>query len=167
MKLAITFLALLLLAHPGTAQTPQHQHDPQVRPEAPAPNCLDRVRQASVALDRAAQQIESGRQLNDPAALRASTDNLQLTIAEARQQLQQCFVSAGAASAPAPPATGHEHHAETPAAAVKEAIDPVCQMKVDPKTAPTATYQGQTYYFCSTRDRDIFLKNPAQFIKKE
>src|SRR5687768_2018977 len=132
MKLAITLLSLLLLGHPGTAQTPQHQHDPQVRPEAPAPDCLDRVRQAAVALDRAAQQIESGRQLNDPAALRASTDRLQLTIAEAKQQLQQCFVSAGATSPAAAPATGHEHHAATPDAAVKEAVDPVCQMKVDP-----------------------------------
>lgn len=36
-----------------------------------------------------------------------------------------------------------------------------CSPKIDPKSAAKTTYQGKTYYFCSTKDRDEFLKNPA------
>jgi YHS domain-containing protein len=47
-----------------------------------------------------------------------------------------------------------------------EQLDPVCQMKVDPKTAPQTTYKGTTYYFCSEADKATFLKNPEAYIKK-
>jgi YHS domain-containing protein len=31
--------------------------------------------------------------------------------------------------------------------------------------APTATYQGKVYYFCSAADRDAFVKDPAVYLK--
>jgi Cu+-exporting ATPase len=37
------------------------------------------------------------------------------------------------------------------------AIDPICGMEVDEKTALSAEYEGQTYYFCSPGCRDQFL----------
>jgi YHS domain-containing protein len=36
--------------------------------------------------------------------------------------------------------------------------DPVCEMKVDPKTALQYTHQGHTYYFCAPACRRSFIK---------
>lgn len=44
--------------------------------------------------------------------------------------------------------------------------DPVCGMSVDPKTALSATHEGQTYYFCSAGCKKQFEDNPAQYIKR-
>ncbi len=41
---------------------------------------------------------------------------------------------------------------------------PVCQMEVDPATAPTATYRGTTYYFCVPAHKAVFDKTPEQFL---
>ena len=39
--------------------------------------------------------------------------------------------------------------------------------KVDEKTAPAqTTYQGKTYYFCSTECKDTFTANPGKYAKK-
>lgn len=47
-----------------------------------------------------------------------------------------------------------------------QAVDPVCGMAVDPKTAASATHEGMTYYFCSEEDKARFLKDPAGYAKK-
>jgi YHS domain-containing protein len=65
-----------------------------------------------------------------------------------------------AAEAPA----GHEiTTAANPAARL---ADLMCQPPVEPKTAPRATYKGKAYYFCSTADRDLFLKAPAEYLQR-
>ena len=46
------------------------------------------------------------------------------------------------------------------------ARDPVCQMAVPGKTAPTLTYQGTTYHFCSAGCRENFRRHPAQYARK-
>ena len=53
------------------------------------------------------------------------------------------------------------------AAATATLVDPVCGMEVDKATATTATYKGQTYYFCSEDDKAKFLKNPEQYAAKK
>ena len=46
------------------------------------------------------------------------------------------------------------------------AIDPVCKMQVDEKTAAgKSEYQGRTYYFCSTSCKARFDKEPEKFSK--
>jgi YHS domain-containing protein len=50
---------------------------------------------------------------------------------------------------------------------VQTALDPSklsCSPKIDPKTAAKTTYQRKTYYFCSVKDRDEFLTNPAMSL---
>jgi YHS domain-containing protein len=48
------------------------------------------------------------------------------------------------------------------------AIDPVCKMQVDPKTAAAETeYQGRTYYFCSPGCKVAFEKDPKKYLKEE
>jgi YHS domain-containing protein len=45
------------------------------------------------------------------------------------------------------------------------ATDPVCGLSVEKDPQLSATYHGQTFYFCSNRDRDTFRKNPAKYVK--
>ncbi len=48
------------------------------------------------------------------------------------------------------------------------AIDPVCLMEVDEKTAPAkAEYQGKTYYFCAPGCKREFEQNPGQFVSQQ
>jgi P-type Cu+ transporter len=55
-------------------------------------------------------------------------------------------------------------HGEKPVAA-GSAIDPVCGMTVDPKTAKHKTdYKGQTYYFCAAGCKTKFIASPAKYL---
>ena len=48
------------------------------------------------------------------------------------------------------------------------AIDPVCGMEVDERSAEEkSTYQGQTYYFCSSDCREEFDSSPDEYIGPE
>lgn len=45
------------------------------------------------------------------------------------------------------------------------AIDPVCGMEVDEKTATGQSgYQGKTYYFCSVGCKQAFDKAPEKYL---
>jgi YHS domain-containing protein len=47
------------------------------------------------------------------------------------------------------------------------AIDPVCGMSVDEKTAPAqANHQGKTYYFCSEDCKTKFQQQPDKYTKQ-
>lgn len=46
------------------------------------------------------------------------------------------------------------------------AVDPVCRMMVDEKTARyTSEYQGKKYYFCNPGCKKRFDAEPAKFAK--
>ena len=45
------------------------------------------------------------------------------------------------------------------------AIDPVCKMEVDEKTAQwTSEYKGTTYYFCAPGCKASFDKDPEKYL---
>lgn len=45
------------------------------------------------------------------------------------------------------------------------AIDPVCGMQVDEKTAAaTYEYKGKTYYFCAVGCKAAFEKDPEKYL---
>ena len=45
------------------------------------------------------------------------------------------------------------------------ALDPVCGMRVDPEhAAAKSTYQGQSYYFCSTGCQAKFDGDPEKYL---
>ncbi len=47
------------------------------------------------------------------------------------------------------------------------AIDPVCGMTVDEKTAKfKSEYKGMMYYFCAPGCKKEFEKNPERFLQK-
>jgi YHS domain-containing protein len=44
------------------------------------------------------------------------------------------------------------------------AVDPICKMEVDPKTAKwKSTYNGKEYYFCAPGCKKTFDKNPGKY----
>ena len=48
------------------------------------------------------------------------------------------------------------------------AIDPVCKMEVDEKTAEyKSEYDGVTYYFCAKACKIEFDENPDEFLKSD
>lgn len=45
------------------------------------------------------------------------------------------------------------------------AVDPVCKMDVDEKTAKwKSVYQGKEYFFCAPGCKKTFDKNPGKFL---
>jgi YHS domain-containing protein len=48
------------------------------------------------------------------------------------------------------------------------AIDPVCKMEVDEKSAAaTSEYKGTTYYFCAPGCKASFDKDPEKYLGSE
>lgn len=133
--------------------------------------CMEAQQYISALADRANARLEAARQSNNPQELRAAVADLQVALIDIRNRAAACGPLQPAGQA-ADPHAGHATGAAaapapTTSPASSEAIDPVCSMKVDPKVAPKADYQGKTYYFCSETDRQVFLKDPAKFVKKE
>lgn len=143
--------------------------------------CVQSQQQAMALVDAANQRIERARQTNDAAAMRSVVDELQATLATVRSQLASCAQLAAAAPAAdahagdvmpccgAQPSTasgeGHAGHVMPAAPAANLVKDPRCREEVDPRTAPQASHEGRTDYFCSESDRQRFVANPAQYLQ--
>ena len=41
----------------------------------------------------------------------------------------------------------------------------VCDMDVNPATAPKSVYKGKTYYFCMDDHKQLFDKSPDKYIE--
>lgn len=74
--------------------------------------------------------------------------------------------SAPAPGATATPTTPGAGEPRLPVVEAERVIDPACAAAIDLVNAPKATYQRKVYYFCSTADRDEFVKDPAAYLKK-
>ena len=60
-----------------------------------------------------------------------------------------------------------EESAKKAAKPEAKAVDPVCGMTVDPKTADKSVYKGKTYYFCSRSEKRQFDKTPEKYLAKK
>lgn len=58
----------------------------------------------------------------------------------------------------------NEMYAKVPDSTDEHPIDPVCEMEVDPKSAPKSVYKGKTYYFCSDGDKSAFEAAPEKYL---
>ena len=53
---------------------------------------------------------------------------------------------------------------EVPGVPRSMAIDPICKMEVDPRTAKwKSTYNGKEYFFCAPGCKKAFDKNPEKY----
>jgi YHS domain-containing protein len=154
--------------------------------------CVESQRQSLGLVDAANARLESARQSNSPTEIRAALSDLQRGLIDMRTVLSRCTeLQQALASAPAATTAGHDMSnmpaappAASPAAPksgstagqgaasphmvmVQTAFDAAkltCSPKIDPKTAAKATYEGKTYYFCSTKDRNEFLTDPKMSL---
>src|SRR5882762_8041587 len=55
-------------------------------------------------------------------------------------------------------------YATTPVSTAEHPLCPVCQMDVDPATAPKSLFKGKIYYFCSPDDKKTFDAAPDKFV---
>ena len=60
-----------------------------------------------------------------------------------------------------------EHTHQHGSATAETAIDPVCEMTVDPRTARSVEHDGKSYYFCSEGCRTKFLADPAKYLNRK
>ena len=123
--------------------------------------CVQSQQQVMALVDAANQRIELARQTNEPAAMRNAVDEVQATLSAVRSQLASCAQLAAAAPV-AGPRAGHVMPAAPQADLIKA---PGCRADVDPKTAPQASHDGRTYYFCSESDRQRFVADPASYLQ--
>jgi putative intracellular protease/amidase/YHS domain-containing protein len=50
-----------------------------------------------------------------------------------------------------------------PAGTAEHPLCPICDMDVDPASAPKSVFRGKTYYFCSPADKNTFDSAPEKF----
>jgi putative intracellular protease/amidase/YHS domain-containing protein len=58
-------------------------------------------------------------------------------------------------------------YAAMPVSTAEHPVCPVCQMDVDPTTAPKSVFKGATYYFCSDDDKKTFDAAPDKFVNTD
>ena len=133
-------------------------------------SCREHCQQTSASVDNVLTSLREAKASNDPARMRAAIDEAEKPLGAMQQHMSMCMNMMNMMHGQG---MGNMHggmmdhdkmHGSKDAAAM--AVDPVCGMKVDPKTAPSAAYQGQTYYFCSAEEKAQFEKDPASFLRK-
>jgi YHS domain-containing protein len=64
-------------------------------------------------------------------------------------------------------ADSNQVYAKVPVSTADHPLCPVCEMDVDPKSAPKSVFKGKTYYFCSDDDKKTFEAAPDKFVTAE
>ncbi len=151
----IAIVGVVLLASRGAVLA---QHEGHEMGQATANGeCLAQAKESLRIVESASLRLEEARQTNSPQRMRAAMDDLQAALAEVRTQLTLCVKPATKTG----PGAGNS----SPQAPAGKAIDPVCGTEVNPASAPKATWEGKTYFFCSEADKAKFEKNPKSFVK--
>lgn len=181
-----TFFAIgmaLLVSGAAVAQQGQQQSPtegkPQMSMDGMMKGCRDHCQRTSASMKSLAQSIEQAKQSNDPAKMRAALDQAQKPLNDMTEHMSMCMNmmdmmermhgKGGKEGMGGMMSGGHmgmmQGQQELKFAASVAELDKLCGTRPDPKTAPRATYQGRTYYFCSDDDRAAFQKNPAKYVK--
>jgi YHS domain-containing protein len=140
-------------------------HDPKKKGGAAAgmmDGCGEHHAAAMKASDELSMHIAEAKRSTTLAQMRTHVDAADKALADMKTHMHQCMEMMG------------ESHRGTMGAgmaagerkAVGKVIDPVCGMEVDSGTAPSLSYKGKTYYFCSEEDKAKFEKDPEQYLKK-
>ena len=133
-------------------------------------SCREHCQQTSASVDKVLTSLREAKASNDPARMRAAIDEAEKPLGMMQEHMSMCMKmmnmmhGQGMGNMQGGMMDHGKMHGNKDAAAM--AVDPVCGMKVDPKTAPSATYQGKTYYFCSAGEKTRFEKDPASFLRK-
>ncbi len=134
--------------------------------------CQEHCQNRAKSFDEAMGMMDRAEQSNDPVQIRAAISEARKLLAEMKDHMGMCMnmtnMHGGMNMEGMMQGGGmmskRQSGGRRSATAV---IDPVCNMAVDPKTAPSAVYQGKTYYFCSAEHKAQFERNPHQYVKKQ
>jgi len=170
-KFLVSFAAIALLSlRAAAAQHTGHQMPAGSPAGEAADACVEHSRQGLQIIESANRLLEESRQSNNPTRMRTAMDELQGALGQLRTHLSLCVSAMPAAQKEGEQTDhskmGHDKPSTQSTAPAKDAVDPVCGMKVNPKTDLRAEYAGKTYYFCSESDREKFLKDPKSFVGK-
>lgn len=133
--------------------------------------CREHCQKTTQSIDQTTGMLDKAKASNDPAEMRKAIAEAQKSMAEMKGHMSGCMemmenmgqMHGSMMGGKEMPSGGMMSDDKTAA----RVADPVCGMKVDPKTATSATYNGKTYYFCSAEDKAKFEKNPETYMKKK
>ena len=136
--------------------------------------CHAHCEETASSLGEMRKSLAEARESNDPVKMRAAIEQAEKPLGRMQEHMSMCknmmnmmgmMHGEGMGEMEGGGMMGHgAMHGSKDAA--NTAVDPVCGMKVDPKTAPSATYQGKTYYFCSAAEKARFENDPESFLSK-
>jgi len=123
--------------------------------------CHEHCTATSKLIRDASAAVSAAKDSGDQARMRSALVQADKALTEMNTHVDTCMRMMGHMGMASMQGMGHgkSQHGQ--------AVDPVCGMAVDPKTAASATHEGVTYYFCSEEDRAKFLKDPAGYVKKQ
>lgn len=166
----------MTMTHPGTAESgtaPAHQHPaPRLAPAPEAPKPAVAHEHHTPPPPAQTQTPAAPARPPAPADPHAGHTTPTAAAPAAKPAAKPADPHAGHATPASKRATkpadrGAERTAPS-AGASKIAEDPkklVCSPAIDPDNAPTTTYKGKPYYFCSASERLRFIRNPETYLK--
>jgi Cu+-exporting ATPase len=156
----------------GRASAPAAATEPEKEQGGMMAECRRHCDATAAKIAKASAAMEEAKASGDTGKMRAALDDGQKSLAEMSEHMTQCrkmmamMHSMGGMHSMMEGMHGGESGSKPDASkAPATVVDPVCGMKVDPKTAAAkAEYKGRTYYFCSVEEKERFEKDPQQYV---
>jgi YHS domain-containing protein len=156
----ISAAAFLFLSGVGFA------HDPKKKSGEMMQGCEEHHAAAMKATDELSMHLAEAKRSSTLDQMRVHVEAADKALADMKTHMSQCMEMMDKMHGGTAGATMGSGTAAGEKKAAGKVIDPVCGMEVNSATAPSATYAGKTYYFCSEEDKAKFEKNPEQYLKK-
>lgn len=137
--------------------------------------CREHCQATMKSMEQMHKTMEEAKASNDPAKMRAALDQAQKPLADMKEHMGMCMNMMSMMDKMHGGGMGGMMRGSGGMGMVEEQIKiatsahelaTMCEGKVSSSNAPTASYRGRTYYFCSQADRDKFQKEPEKFLKK-
>lgn len=177
--IAITIVAVLFgvaaAAHQRTDKPSQKTG--QMSMDDMMTGCREHCQANMKSIDQMEKTMADAQASNDPAKMRAALEQARKPLTDMREHMSMCMnmmsmmekMHGGRGMGGMMGGAGHMEMMSGGqikfTASASELIS-LCSGKVTSANAPRATYEGQTYYFCSESDKEKFQKGPEKFIKK-
>ena len=154
---------LALAAAPAAAQQPVAAASTAAHPHELADFAAASLGQCELALasvDDIAGLVEESRRASDATRARAPLDAATRAVREVRLHLASCIDTLRLI--PQSPGSRAPRFTTTTATL----LEVLCGVTIAAGAVPTATHEGQSYFFCSEVDRAEFQKDPSRFLAR-
>ena len=138
--IAASLVSILSLNARPTDQLPAGSAQ---EPRAHEIDCRAEYKESMKALSQMMARLDAADRSHDERAIRAAVLDARRLVASVKTKVAVCTADTALV------------------------VDPRCRREVDPKSAPTATYQGTRYVFCSDADKVKFERDPKRYRSEE